>query len=60
MDDDRKRDDSPREGAERRAAERLGVNDAVEDEGSETRPSADPQGRGGPAGEPPARTPGQA
>jgi hypothetical protein len=60
MDDERERDASPQEGAEKRAAQRLGVNDAPQDVGPETRPSADPSGRGGPADDPPARTPGQA
>jgi hypothetical protein len=60
MDDERELDTGTEKGAEERAAERLGVNDAPEDEGPETRPSADPTGRGGPADDPPARTPGQA
>jgi hypothetical protein len=60
MEMDRRREEAPDAGAEERAAQRLGVNDAPQDDGPETRPSADPTGDGGPAADPPARTPGQA
>jgi hypothetical protein len=60
MDDDRQRDARSEPGADLRAAERLGVNDGSEDEGEEVRPSEDETGAGGPPGDPPARTPGQA
>ena len=60
MDSEREREGEPEMGAEERAAKRLGVNDAPQDDGPETRPSADPTGGGGPPADPPARTPGQA